>query len=334
MGEKKEVYVKLCERLHYSPSSYLIAILEKMITPEEGMLLLELPGESRNLAEKSNLSEKEVESKLHEFLQKGLVVSTRKGTYLVRDVTQLHDASLASAERFIDEELLDLWKEFYEAEWCQALADQWNIMEKPVCGVIPLWKSIQKSPQIPSSEILPEENIIDIINGAENIAVVPCSCRRPLRRCNAPLEVCMQFNRWAQYAVDRGAGKMVSTGEALAINEIAEESGLVHVQPRITPGLSLICNCCGDCCALIDPGVKFGGLDKALEKSRFRAKIDYDLCTECYECVDRCPLGAIERNESLESDNKPNVAVIGEQCFGCGSCVVGCTFDAIKMTVV
>ena len=169
MTEKREVYVALCERLHYPPSDYLIRILEKMLTEDDGILLLELPIQPHDLAQKTNLDEEEVKKKLDEFLQRGLVVSTKKGPQLVREVTQLHDASLASAD----------------------------------------------SVRVPSSEILPEEDMKEIIIKAESIAVVPCPCRKPLRRCDAPLEVCMQFNKWADYAVDRGAGKKVSAEQAL-----------------------------------------------------------------------------------------------------------------------
>ena len=332
MINQKEVYMSLCERLRYPPSPYLLKILEKMITPEEGLILLELPEAPHNIAKKVNLKEEKVRQKLNEFLQRGLVVSTKRGLQLAREVTQLHDASLASDDRFIDQELLDLWKEFYEAEWCQSLAKQWQTMKEPMCGVIPLWRSLQKSSQIPSHEILHEEDMKEIIKAADCIAVVSCPCRKPLRRCDAPLDVCMQFNKWAQYAIDRGAGRKVFVEEAIKINDLAEENGLVHVQPRVTPSLSLICNCCGDCCALLDPCLTYGGMENALEKSRYRARINQDLCTECYDCVDRCPFRAIEKNESLTSD-VPKVNVDQGKCFGCGVCVIGCPSDALAMSL-
>ena len=268
MTDKSDVYVKLAERLNYPPSKYLLRILEKMVTPEEVVLLLALPGDPGDLAKKAGLDERQVNAKLREFLERGLVVSTKKGPQLVREVTQLHDASLASAEKFVDQELLDLWKAFYEAEWCEALAGHWKTLEQPMCGVVPAWKSIKEASQTAPSEILPEENMREIIKGAESIAVVPCPCRKPLKRCDAPLDVCMQFNKWADYAVDRGAGRMISVEEALAINDLAEEKGLVHVRPQVTPTLALICNCCGDCCALLDPCLQHGGMDKALAKRR------------------------------------------------------------------
>ena len=170
----------------------------------------------------------------------------------------------------------------------------------------------------------------DLIKGATHIAVVPCPCRRAMRRCDTPLEICMQFNKWADFAVDRGAGKMISVEEALAISELAEEKGLVHVKPVITPALTLICSCCSDCCALLDPCIQYGGMDKALAKSRYRASIDYDSCTECNLCLDICPFGAIEIKESSAS-KEPIVVVDPEKCFGCGLCACGCPAETITM---
>ena len=333
MIEKREIYLKLAEKLHYPPSEYLLRILEKMVTEEEGILLLELPGEPRDLAKKVNFDEEEVKKKLREFLERGVVVSTKKGPRLAREVTQLHDASLASSDKYIDQELLDLWKEFYEREWCQALAEQWKTLKHPMCAVIPAWESVQEISQVPSSDMLPEENMKEIIKGAECIAVVPCSCRRSLQRCDAPLDVCMQFNKWAEYAVDRGAGRMVSVEEALAINDSVEERGLVHVQPRVTPDLAVICNCCPDCCALLDPCLKYGGMDKALEKSRYRASIDQYFCTDCGDCVEKCPFGAVEMRDASTGD-EPKPVIELEKCFGCGVCVVGCPSEALTMRLV
>lgn len=330
MINKSDVYTGLAEKLNYPPSEHLLRILEKMITLEEGILLLELPGKPDELAEKAAMDEEKVNSTLKEFLRRGLVVTTKKGPRLVRDVMQLHDASLASSQEYIDEELLNLWKEFYEKEWCKALSEHWRTIEQPMCEVIPVWKSILEHSQISSSEILPKENMNEIIKGAEYIAVVPCPCRRALRRCDTPLEICMQFNKWAEYAVNRGAGRKISIEEALSINDLAEGKGLVHIQPIITPTLSLICNCCADCCALLDPCIKYGGMDKALAKSRYRAGINYDSCTECNLCIDICPFGAIEVKDSSAS-KEPIVAVDPEKCFGCGVCTGECPTEAITM---
>ncbi|MBN1911239.1 MAG: 4Fe-4S binding protein [Pirellulales bacterium] len=54
------------------------------------------------------------------------------------------------------------------------------------------------------------------------------------------------------------------------------------------------------------------------------AKVDADTCTGCGQCVEACPLDAIE----LQDD----IAVVDEDtCGDCGACVDVCPVEAISM---
>jgi electron transport complex protein RnfB len=139
----------------------------------------------------------------------------------------------------------------------------------------------------------------------------------------------MQFNRGAEYSINRGAGRKVSAEEAFAIADEAEEAGLIHTWP-FPPSFFTICNCCRDCCIIFDGGIYYGTIDRVLEKSRFRAEIDQDIYTGCEDCVERCFFGAIEVVES-DSIEGPRATLNQEKCFGCGLCVVGCSIGAITM---
>jgi Pyruvate/2-oxoacid:ferredoxin oxidoreductase delta subunit len=328
-----DLYKKMAERLNYPPSEYLIGILKKMLTEQEAAILLELPSASDQLAHKFSLSESDINKKLHEFMERGVTVTTSKGPQLVREVTQLHDASLASAQKYVDAELLGLWKEFYDKEWRKHLGDEYGKMQRPMARVIPSWKSLEKSNQVAQSDIPPEENMEEVMRSAEMIAVVSCPCRLSLRNCDAPLEVCFQFDKWADYAVKRGSGKMLTLDQALEANAQAEEAGLVHILPMISSSLSLICSCCGDCCALIDPAVAYDTVKNALIKSRYQPLIDPETCIGCQECVDRCPFIAIEMKK-FPQWKKLKGALIEEKCFGCGVCAVECKPEAINMKMV
>lgn len=328
-----DVYTELMARLKYPQSERFRRILQKLVTPEEGKLLLELPAEPAELAKISGLDEEAAQHKLQEFTERGLIIRTSKGLFcLARDMTQLHDANLSSAEKWVDTELLDLWRDFRDAEWKQTMAGGLGDSYVQALKVIPAWKAMERSPDL--GELLPDEDIRELIRGADAVSVIPCPCRRSIRRCDLPVNVCMHFNRGAEYAIGRGAGRRMSAEEAIAIAGEAEEAGLVHTWASSIPGkLTAICNCCRDCCDIFAIGMEVGNVEQILQKSRFRAEVDQDLCTGCQDCVERCFFEAIEMKDSPPS--KKLKATIDEgKCFGCGLCAIVCEPEALTMKLV
>ena len=326
------IYIKLANKLNQPNSKILPKILSKLISPSDANLLLMLPAEPAELAKRTGLDENAVKQKLQEFLERGLVFPTSKGPQLARDYTQLHDATLSSIDKWIDNELLDLWKEFHEVEWIPSTAAGPGESFVNRIKILPSLKSIEKSPNISSKEFLPQEDIRALIKASNPIAVVPCSCRRSMRRCDSPLNVCLQFNKSAKYHLDRGTGRKLTPDEAITIAIEAEREGLIHTWPiRASQQLNEICNCCRECCVIFDGGLRYNNVEKTLEKSRFRAVVDDELCTGCEECVDRCFFGAIEM---IHITSKESKAVIDQdKCFGCGLCVIACDFDALIMVL-
>ena len=337
--ETKDIYVRLLEKMNCpNPNSeYMRKIVRKLVTPEEGELLLELPAEPAELARKSGMTEDTVQRRLREFTEKGLVIPTSKGLRMVRDVIQFHDANLSSSEKWVDGELLDMWKHFYEAELFPLMKTMSAIPADSYVQsvrVVPAWKAIELSSDLPTAKLPPEDNLRDLVKGADTIAVVPCTCRRSLRRCDAKVDCCVQFNRGAEYAIDRGAGRKISADEAMAIFEEGEEAGLVHTWPfAISSRLNEICNCCIDCCIVFDGGLKFGTVGRGLQKSHLRAEVDREICDGCQDCVERCFFDAIEMKKDLPA-KKLKAVVDLDKCYGCGACVVGCDPRAIKMKLL
>jgi Pyruvate/2-oxoacid:ferredoxin oxidoreductase delta subunit len=327
------IYIELANKLNQPNSKILPRILKKLVSPADANMLLMLPAEPVELARRTNLDVATVKQKLHEFLERGLIFPTSKGPQLARDYTQLHDATLSSLDKWIDKELLDLWKEFHEIEWIPSTAAGPGESFVHRIKVLPALKSIEKSPNISSQEFLPIEDVRALIKDADAIAVVPCSCRRSMRRCDSPLNVCLQFNKSAKYHMDRGTGRKLTPDEAIAIAMEAEEKGLIHTWPvRASQQLNEICNCCRECCVIFDGGLRYNNIEKTLEKSRFRAVMDDDMCTGCEECVGRCFFDAITMSKAAKS--KDTKAIIDtNKCFGCGLCVVACDFDALSMVL-
>jgi electron transport complex protein RnfB len=334
--ETKDVHAKLVERLNppNPDSEYLKQILRRLVTREEGAILLQLPAEPANLAQEAGLPEEEVRRIIQECTEKGLVIPTSKGPRLVREIVQFHDANLSSSEKWVDAELLDLWKAFYEAEFfpfMEAMSRLPSDSQVKGVRVVPAWKAIERSGRLSMAEIRPEENLRDLVRSADVIAVVPCTCRRSLRRCRHTVDNCVVFNRGAEYAINRGAGRRVSADEAMAVFGEAEEAGLVHTWPfAFSSRLNEICNCCDDCCIYLDSGLKLGTVSRTLERSHLRAEVDPGICNGCQDCVDRCFFEAIEMKRT-PTGKKLKAAVDVDKCFGCGVCAVACDLSAIEM---
>ncbi len=325
-----DIYAELNARLQYLQSERLQRILQKLVTPEEGELLLQLPAQPAELAQKSGRSEEAALRKLEEFMERGLVIRTSKGLYyFAHDMTQLHDANLSSADKWVDTELLDLWRDFRNSEWKQTMAGGLGESYVQFIKVLPAWKSMDRSPD--RDKLLPEEDIRELIRGAEAASVVPCTCRRSVRGCDLPVNVCLQFNRGADYAINRGAGRRISAEKAIAIAGEAEEAGLVHTWASgLQKRLTAICNCCRDCCDIFAIGMEVGNIEQVLEKSRFRATADQELCTGCQDCVERCFFGAIEMVKPPQGGIATATAN-EEKCFGCGLCTLVCEPGALTM---
>jgi Fe-S-cluster-containing hydrogenase component 2 len=154
--------------------------------------------------------------------------------------------------------------------------------------------------------------------------VTKCSCRVIDGACGKDLEVCIQFDKAADYALERGTGRKLEKDEAMEMLRKCEEEGLVHVgNNRRTVG-HVICNCCNDCC-MNWPSVR-GGLGKFVLPSRFYAVVDDELCSACETCLERCYFDAI----SMEGED--DTAIVDDQkCMGCGLCLVTCPDEALSL---
>jgi ferredoxin len=184
--------------------------------------------------------------------------------------------------------------------------------------VIPIHETIEAR-----NEVLTYEECARLIDASEQVAVVKCPCRLSQKNCDAPVEACIQINRGAEYAIDRGHGRKITTQEAMEILKKAEDAGLVHMTENRISG-NAICNCCSCCCEMFRL-MKFSGKKWILSPSRYLAVVN-DACTACGSCVDACPVHAISMNDIA--------AVNADACMGCGVCAAICPVDAITLSQV
>jgi ferredoxin len=320
----KALYKKLAEEIGAGESVLIPVILEKLANGDEARVLLATapPATVEEISKKAQISPERVLSMVGPLFQKGLIFMSRKEGqvryYRVRSVPQFHDSSVVALD--VSREVLSLWQKFMETEWVGYGKKIESLIPKPIVRVVPVNIAFETKTQI-----LAFEDVKNIVDSAKNLAVTKCSCRVINGKCKKPLEVCIQINRAADYALERGTGRKIGKEEAIQLLKLSEEEGLVHITNNTQEVGHVICNCCQDCC-MNWPLVR-SGMEKFVAPSRFLAKVDAGLCSGCETCKERCFFEAI----SLLDDK----AVIDSQkCMGCGLCMVTCPTEAIGLKEV
>ena len=316
-------YQQLAEAVGAGESEFIPRIFEELINEEEAKVLLAAapPATIDEISEKSGVAANEIEAMIDPLFQKGLLFKSKKPEgikyYRVRTVPQMHDATALYPEA--SRESLELWKEYMATDWPAYMKAMESVIPNPVMRVIPVNAKIDAQ-----SQILAFDDVKESIESARNLAVTKCSCRVIDGACGKELEVCIQFDKAADYALERGTGRKLEKDEAMEMLRKCEEEGLIHVgDNRRTVG-HVICNCCSDCC-MNWPSVR-GGQGKWVLPSRFYAVVDAELCSACEICLERCYFDAI----NMEGEND-TALVDGEMCMGCGLCLVTCPDEALSL---
>jgi len=311
----------LAANLHYPDSPTLPTLLKTLVTPEEAEWLLALPATPADLAARVGRPEAQITEALQDLYMRGLVFvrdSAPDGlVYRVPEAGQLMDYILFDGRYDkLGERFLDLWRDFYNNEFVhgQPQKSDWGFR------VIPVEATIDRA-----SFVVPGEQITEIVRSARRIVVQSCPCRKRERQCDNPIELCISLNELADYILHRGLGRELTVDEALALLHQAEELGLIHQVDNVDRA-SVICNCCPCCCVLLRSVVHYG-VRSAIVKSRFRAQVDPDLCTDCGICLERCHFGALVSAGGV-------MTVDPAECFGCGLCASACPCEAITLTEV
>ena len=323
---ERTVYAQLAEQIGAGESKVVPRIFETLIDETEAKLLLAAapPATVAELSQRTGIDPAEIDAMVDLLFRKGLLFKSKKPDavryYRVRHIMQFHDATAVMHDA--PREMLDLWKEYTRSEWDAQSKLVESILPHAAVRVVPINVTIE-----PNSQILALDDISKLIDGARNIAVTKCSCRAIDGECGKPVDVCLQLDRAADYAIERGTGRGLSQEEARRMLEMCEKEGLVHVAENKQGVGNVICNCCRDCC--INWASVRTGLGKFVAPSRFRAVVNSDDCNGCELCIDRCFFDAMKM-----ADGNTLATVDHQKCMGCGVCRVACVVDAISMEIV
>jgi len=322
------VYHRLREQLdQYSfgfpatQSGVEIKILKKLCTEKEAEIFLYLtlkPQEPEAIAREIDEDPQEMGKLLDTMADKGLIFRLRKGGSARYGAVPFVMGSYEFQLKDMDRELAELFEQYLNDALAQNFVSQRGLLR-----TIPVNQSIDVS-----WPIAPYEDVRRIIKSMNRIAVAKCICRVQQgllgEACGKPVETCFMFNAHADYYVERGMARWLSVEESLKIIDRCEEAGLVP-QPYDSQSPGGMCNCCGDCCAMLR-ALRHHPRPSEIVTSNYYASPVPELCTGCGICLDRCQVDAIT------IDDSDGCAVVDlDRCIGCGLCVTTCEAEAMRL---
>ena len=322
-----DVYERLRKRLDdlavgypETESKVEIRLLKRLFTEAEAEFfvqlhpLLEAPAD---VAQRLKRDPDEVEALMEQIAKKGLLFRKRAGNgaryAAVPYVVGIFEFQVGS----MDEAFARDNEQYFEQIFLKTGLSH----KTPVLRTIPIKREI-----VAEWPIAPFEDVLQIIDNQEKIAIAPCVCRtqRGLagHDCDKPKDNCFSFGSHAEYYVENGMGRYITKEEAKKILIKNEEAGLV-MQPFNSQKVGGMCSCCGDCCGMLRSLKKQPNPAEAVQ-SNYYARVDEELCTGCETCVDRCQMDAVEVVDGIST-------VYLNRCIGCGLCVTTCPAEAIRL---
>lgn len=322
------IYSKLRERLDtYSfgfpstQSGVEITVLKKLFTQNDAEFFLNLSQKlesAEDIASRLNLPAAEVKNKLEDMSGRGLLFRQESDSKCRYGAIPFMHGIAEFQVRKLDKELSTLLQQYFNEGFNKNIADNADLFLR----VIPVQKYIDIEHHIASYN-----DVEAILDKVDIIAVTDCLCRKQKKfigaGCSRPSETCFMFGSMAQYYIDNKLGRKIEKAEALKIVAEAQKSGLV-TQPGTSQNPAGMCNCCGDCCAVLGAIKKYPNPAEIVFSNYF-ASIAAENCTGCGACIDICPMEAIQMADSGTAE--VNLA----RCIGCGLCLTACNFDAVKL---
>ncbi|MCB2191251.1 MAG: 4Fe-4S binding protein [Deltaproteobacteria bacterium] len=326
-----DIYQRLADRLDElpegfpsTPSGVELDILRKIFTPQEAEMALQLrplPETARDIAQRLGRPAREMEPILKGMAAKGQIATMKMGG---QQMYRMAPFVVGIYEYQRRERLTPDLAALFE-QYLPTLSRKVGGHGPHLTRVIPVNAGIKTD-----LDILPYEDVRQIIARAKSFRVQDCICRREQEMlgnpCKHTLQICLQ------YSMEEGAydefnldGRIIDREEALRVIDQAEEEGLVHNTYNVQEAVGgFICNCCPCCCGLMR-SLKEYEAPYIIARSRYVALIDAETCAGCGTCMEeRCPMEAI-------SEEDGQFSVQPERCIGCGVCVLTCPTDSIAL---
>jgi ferredoxin len=313
----------------------LYTLMEELFTPEEAELAVRMPlnpTSAADFASDIGRSAEGVERMLETMADEGLVFSHEQGGVkrynllpLVPGIFEFQFTKGEVNERA--KKLARLFEDYFNVTK-QQREKAGPSGDARIDPVISFARVITVEEEVPAGfEVYPYNLVSHYIENSEYLAASVCYCRHHGELvgnpCDKPKQNCMGLGPAAVFTARRGFGRLVSKEEALDIVKRAEEAGLVHCISNTGKYVDFICNCCTCHCGILR-SLKGSDSPSMAATSSFIASLDKGDCSDCGDCVERCPMDAL----TIEGDV---VTLDSNRCIGCGLCVSVCPTGAIRL---
>lgn len=190
-------------------------------------------------------------------------------------------------------------------------------------------KEMEKRRKVSFGQVLPIEDIEQVIDIADSITRFACGCRfittgKTDKRYCFGLGVDKQ-GILGKFPDAASSLEVLSKKEAKKSFREYDKEGLVHtIWTDIAPYVDTLCNCDRDCLQY-KRYIENEGAPRFF-RAEYICQTDWDLCRGCKSCMSQCQFGA-----KFYSSTLSKVYIDPARCFGCGVCRAACPNDAIAL---
>ncbi len=185
-------------------------------------------------------------------------------------------------------------------------------------------------------QVLPIEEISDLVLKADSVVRMPCACRWTMTRKEERCCYALSYGPDAWYkgfnmsyfgkSSDEGLEK-IEANEAISQMEALEEGGAIHsIWTMMTPFIGAVCNCNSRDCIAIRTLSGIGA--HTIARAEHVAVVNKESCVGCGLCAERCQFDAIG---SVMEEGGDNAEIDTNKCYGCGLCRRACSQGAISL---
>jgi Pyruvate/2-oxoacid:ferredoxin oxidoreductase delta subunit len=311
-----------------APSGVEIRILERLFTPEEAVIALELsaipePATAIHRRFGSRITLAELRRKLEHMAAKGIILS-----FPVAGETRF--GKMIFAIGMYERQLKTLTPEFERDSrqyFDEAFGRAFHTGKTPQLRIVPVNKRIAADRGVTTYDRI--RGHIEASPGP--FGALRCICRHGHDLLDEPCrqtklrDNCLMIGPAAQWAVESGAGQAVTRGQMLDLLDQADRDGLV-LQPENTKAPMFVCCCCGCCCGVLRSAKRLPQ-PASFFSSNFYAVADAEACESCGVCQMRCQMEAIASPEG-------KAVVDRSRCIGCALCLTTCPSGALRLEAV